>query len=152
MTHDCTEEIRVSLYHDGELDAEQSGRMKAHLDGCGACGGSLRDLRMISEGIGRLPLGEITSAEQARIHQAVRHAEMGLGERAVLQLGYALAALAASMLVVSSLWLADNISGRSRQREASVDGPDVQLVAPSLGADIRLSAYMVRGLGRDDHP
>jgi anti-sigma factor RsiW len=155
----CNEDVRISLYlslyHDGELDSEQARQLQAHLEVCGACAAKLRQLRTVTEGFARLPIGEITSLEQARIHRAVRNAALGVGERAILQLGYALAALAACMLVISSLCLADNTSLKARKPQAadwqmgvaSMKSSMESSMESSMGADMRLSAFMVRGLG-----
>ena len=145
---DCEFHLHLSAYHDRELDAETSRRIESHLAVCPACLAELAGMRDLSTRIsaavdgGRT--GEIAPRESARIHLAVDRA----GEDAplsmpLLRTAGLLTALAASILIISGVWLLET---RTAQGDMAVRvpvgqsvalAPDWERVATTLRADPR---------------
>jgi len=142
----CDHEILLSPYHDRELDAVRSKALEAHLTTCAECARQLHDLRRLSGRLSTIRLPEIVPVEQARIIQFVRGSIIQVFDRLVMKIGLRLAAVAAVVLVVTSVWLADTMKVDSSQAKAS---PDWEHAAVTLRADSRLPEWMVRGLGGD---
>jgi anti-sigma factor RsiW len=137
--------ILLSLYHDGELDAARSSALEKHLANCPPCVRQLQDLRRLSGRLSVIELPEIIPAEQARILRFVRGSVIQVFDRLVMRIGLRLAAVAAVVLVVTSIWLADTM--KMDRSEAKAVAPDWQQTAVTLRADSRLPEWMVRGLG-----
>lgn len=141
----CEREILLSLYHDGELDALRSSELEDHLATCSQCARQLHDLRRLSGRLSMIRLPQIIPIEQARIQRFVHGSIIQFFDRLVMKIGLQLAGVAALVLVVSSVWLADTMKvDRSQAKSAS---PDWERAAVTLQADSRLPEWMVRGLG-----
>src|SRR5438105_12117203 len=114
---DCQFQSRVEAYHDGELSAEGRRAVEEHLERCEECAGELAWLRSVSGAVGRREVAsglELTPAELGRVHAAVDDA-MDRADAAAPE-GYpislyrtagALMAIAASVLIVSCVWLSE---------------------------------------------
>jgi len=152
----CNYENLLSSYHDEELDFQSRVEFETHLAGCAICAAHLADLRHFSAVLCDISFADILPAEQNRIHAAVRRQEGRLGEIAVLRMAIPLAALAATVLIVTSTFLVGNIGNVSGAADsaamsaaASPHSSDWQQVAMQLPSDSRLPAWMVRSLGGD---
>jgi hypothetical protein len=104
---DCPFNLRLDAFHDGELDAKTAGELEAHLPGCEICRAELADLGAIAgmfapKQSGMLPL------ELARLHQQLDESTLNQpAESEFLRMAGMLSALAASILVISSVWLSE---------------------------------------------
>ena len=92
---------QLEAYHDGELDAGARAEVERHLESCEGCSSILMGIEATS----RL----FTEAEPIRLSQigmARLHANLELlTDRGLLRLARVMTGLAASVLVVGSLWL-----------------------------------------------
>jgi anti-sigma factor RsiW len=158
----CEFEKLVGLYHDDELDELRTAGMREHLLECPVCAGHLADLRRISGCLGTIPLDGISGIERARMFRVADSLPMSLAERAMIRMGAGLAAIAASLLIVTSLWLVG--AGGSAARGQVISTPPAEdkalAVADNLDlprmdaasqdqANSNLSHWMVRNLGGD---
>jgi anti-sigma factor RsiW len=151
----CNFDNLIGPYHDGELDSNRRAEVEGHLPGCPQCTAHLASLRRISTRLSAFPIGDISLTEQSRLHRLLNRATVELADRAILRMALPLAALAACVLVVTSVWLADTMKGPGA---GPVSGPtqgntlasdDWEQVAVTLHSDSRLPDWMVRGLGGD---
>lgn len=104
---DISPEI-LGAYHDGELSPTQRAEFEAHLAGCTVCMAELAQLREVSELFAKNGTEGISDTELHRLHEAVDDAM----DRPVLRMFGMISAIAASLLIVSSVWLME-ISRRS---------------------------------------
>jgi anti-sigma factor RsiW len=144
----CRENILIGRYHDGELDEPRRELIKIHLASCPACLADLVELRRVSNLLTNIPLDAMTPNEHMRVYRVVDGLGMRLAERSVLRMAWGLTALAATLLVVTSLWLA----GVQRDVDApQTNGPAVAILLPrqSDQSSANLSHWMVRNLGGD---
>jgi anti-sigma factor RsiW len=148
----CTFDNLVSRYHDDELDFKARVEFEQHLSGCAVCMAHLADLRQISSVLSGISFAEIQPAEQNRIHSAVAARRGEVSERAILRMAIPLAALAASVLVVTSTFLLANmghVRGATDLPAMSAAAPPHDLTLVAMQSDSRLPAWMVRSLGGD---
>jgi anti-sigma factor RsiW len=152
----CGQETIVGLYHDKELTGQQSRDLERHLETCIACTERLAQMRRMSRLFSSIVLEPISASEEFHIHRAVKLAEQSGMDRAVIRIAIPLAALAASVLMVTSIWLADIMrggvaAGATNQQLVSA-APQRQSTAElgSIGLDranANLPDWMVRSLG-----
>jgi len=138
----------LSRYHDGEIDSTERRQVEQHLSECADCRQQLNDLRALSGRLVELRLDPITSDEQDRLHQAISAATSGLTDHAIIRMAVSMAAIAASLLIVTSVWLVTSMPGRSGTSDAG-SPQDWQQVAMTLHSDSRLPDWMVHSLGGD---
>jgi anti-sigma factor RsiW len=142
----CSEDILIGPYHDDELDEQAALRIEKHLGSCGPCAAHLAELRRVSDRLSGVPLDAITPMEQMRIVRVVDGLQLRLAERAMMRMAIGLAALAATLLIVTSLWL----SGVRRGADATAQNyKQVAVLLPPQSDQARsnLSHWMVRNLG-----
>jgi anti-sigma factor RsiW len=124
---DCPFHSQIDAYHDGELDADVRARLEAHLAGCGECRGGLAKLSDMSALFAARAQATMLPLELARLH---RKLDGSVGNRAAesefLRTAGMLSALAASILVISGVWLAEFPS-----RPAAILSPGIAVVPAS---------------------
>ena len=138
---DCIFQKHVGPYHDHELDAETRRGIAQHLSTCPTCTAELAAIRELSARIASAELNTIDDAELARMHEAVNRAagEDTRGPQLLRTAGF-FGALAASVLVISGVWLREL---SSVPRNAAVSwgppalAPEWQRVAVNMRADPR---------------
>ncbi len=164
---DCQFQSRVEAYHDGELSAEGRRAVEEHLETCEDCAAEMAWLRSVSQSMGRGDSEgalELTTAELGRVHAAVDDAMDEV-------------AIAASVLIVSCVWLSELPTPAGPRQPIGVaanpvEGPAWERVAMTLRADplptgldsepyladARVADWVLRGLGaapggrRDPNP
>jgi anti-sigma factor RsiW len=142
---DCDFQPLLGPYHDGELDSPSVERVERHLPECPACAAELTLLRGMSTQIAAAPGTDIDPAESARLHSAIDRASNEADDiQPLFRTAGLLAALAASVLIVSGVWLLDtrgaDLGARSAgQAPASmvVSAPEWERVAVTLRAEPR---------------
>lgn len=115
---DISPEI-LGAYHDGELSPSQRAEFEAHLAGCTACMAELAQLREVSSLFTNMGSDPMHADELTRLHEAVDDAM----DRPVLRMFGMISAIAASLLIVSSVWLME-IS----RRQETVTSPTPTIV------------------------
>jgi anti-sigma factor RsiW len=144
---ECEQNHLADRYHDGQLTPQQRQQFEAHLAQCGDCGRRLAELLRLSQTLGRIALEPILPIEQARIHRAVDQARAGVAmtaERMVMRIAVPLAALAACVLIVTSICLTRPASGATAMASATTNW---QQTAVTLSAGAALPQWMVYNLG-----
>jgi anti-sigma factor RsiW len=184
---DCQFQSRVEAYHDGELSAEGRRAVEEHLETCEDCAAEMAWLRSVSQSMGRGDSEgalELTTAELGRVHAAVDDAmdEVAIAETdsypiSLYRAAGALMAIAASVLIVSCVWLSELPTPAGPRQPIGVaanpvEGPAWERVAMTLRADplptgldsepyladARVADWVLRGLGaapggrRDPNP
>jgi anti-sigma factor RsiW len=124
---DCPFHSQLSAFHDGEMDSDAAGRFAGHLAGCAQCMEELTSLQSISGLFASLPEGRMYPLELARLHQNLDNTVSSQTSTAdFLRTAGMLSALAASILVISSVWIAEIPS-----RPAATLSPGVAVVPAS---------------------
>ena len=147
---DCDLQPLLGAYHDRELDAMDVAKIEDHLRACSRCTAELAALREISRRIASASLSasldELDPAESTRLHQAVHAIEGESDNQPLYRIAGLFAALAASVLIVSGVWLleihpASQIAVQtpvvSELNGRAVTAPEWERVAMSLRADPR---------------
>ena len=109
---ECNFQLLIDAFHDRELDREATAQVERHLTECEACKAQLASLRDLSARIS-VAAGSrgINHAETARLHQAVSNAgDLKSDSLPLFRTMGLLGALAASVLIVSGVWLLDTKS------------------------------------------
>lgn len=143
MMGDCTFKFRLVAHYDRELDAGASRRVEAHVAHCPACRAELEAMRELSVRVAAASTGAAdVDAIVARMHRAVdRAADQDHASLPLLRTAGLLAALAASVLIVSGIWMLDtrrdprraDASARPAHEPAAIS-PDWERVAMTLHA------------------
>ncbi|HEY7089766.1 MAG TPA: zf-HC2 domain-containing protein [Tepidisphaeraceae bacterium] len=94
----------LSAYLDGELSPMLRERVEAHVRGCPTCAAELAKLRETIVALKEYPFPTLSTRALANIHDAVDDAS---AEQPVWRLGLTVGALAASILIICSVWLWD---------------------------------------------
>ena len=102
---ECPFQSRLSAFHDGELDADTSWRLKAHLSTCLSCRDGLVGINAVSRLLGTVKVRPMSQIGQARLHAAADNAASAIGRKDRLPLAKTLMAIAASILIISGAWL-----------------------------------------------
>ena len=127
---ECHFQILIGAYYDRELDREAAAKVEAHLAGCAICTGELAGMGDLSARISTAASWSgMDRAESARLHRAVRDAGEEVSDSLSLPLFRTmglLGALAASVLIVSGVWLLDMKS----ELNSSVTGGHPVALAP----------------------
>ena len=119
---ECQYNAMLSAYHDGELDADSTRLVSEHLTNCPACANELREIEEISRLFADEAVPRLSMIELARLHQNLDRGE----ESDLLRTAGLLTALAASVLIVSAVWLAEFPT-----RHAAAVSPAVAVVPAS---------------------
>ena len=139
---DCRFQLQLDAYHDRELDADARREFEEHLKECPSCPGELAAMRALSSRIEAAIPHDITSAESMRVHEAVNHAADPQPESyPLLRTAGLLSALAASVLIISGVWLLDIRSSRTTtfvKTGPSTLAPEWERVATTLRANPRI--------------
>ncbi len=140
---DCDFHPYLSPYHDDELEPALRGKVEQHLASCDACTMELAAIHDLSLRVSQLNSSAMQAVELERIHAAVeraaweKRASLSLARTATL-----FGALAASILLISGVWLLDVIPP-SGPGSAAIGGlartpaPEWEVVAMTLHADPR---------------
>jgi anti-sigma factor RsiW len=124
---DCPLQFQVNAYHDGELDGDAARRFAEHLAGCQGCQEQLASLEAVSALFAALPQRQMYPIELGRLHQRLEsNTARKTADSEFLRAAGFLSALAASILVISSVWLAEIPS-----RPAAALSPGVAVVPAS---------------------
>lgn len=100
---DCSYISKIEAYHDGELSAGESAAFERHLSTCPVCATELAQLRDMSGLLAAERPHDILPIELARIHRRLDQ----LRDRSFLRFCGAMSAVAASILIICSVWLLD---------------------------------------------
>jgi hypothetical protein len=176
--NECPFQVRIEAYHDGELDAAERAAVERHVAQCPACAADLAWLAGVSRSLESVPPG-MTPAERGRLDAALEGVlvagpdagfdsdEGGEPESYPISLyrtAGVLSAIAASILLLSVVWLNELPSGTRTpvggRQVALVEVPAWERVAMNLRvdpmpnspggevylADARLADWMLQGL------
>lgn len=91
----------LNAYVDDELDASSRQRVETHVRGCALCARELHALQELSRSMAEYPFADLDPHELARVHKAIKSDDVD----PVWRLGGVLSAMAASVLIVSGVWL-----------------------------------------------
>lgn len=147
---DCDFQPLLAAYRDGELDGASRRRIEGHLTECPACAAELARLRALSAQIEAAAVTADLDAgpdAMARMHRAVDRAAAAddLDTLPLLRTAGLLAALAASVLIISGVWLLDlrhaagtaAATGGGGSGEVAAIPPDWERIATTLRAQPR---------------
>ena len=98
---ECEHAPRISAYHDGELPESSRLDLEAHIRQCPVCAAELARLQGLSRLLAGLGRSEMPREALERVHQAVDRQP----NVALVRMAEVFTAVAASILVVSSVWL-----------------------------------------------
>jgi anti-sigma factor RsiW len=133
---ECPFNSQLGAFYDRELDAQAAHQVSEHLAGCGACQEELAELRRVSGLFVAKSQAPMLPLELARLHQSLRQSD-AVGAKArpeetdFLRTAGMLSALAASVLIISSVWLAEIPS-----RHAAILSPGIAVVPASDLSDL----------------
>jgi len=147
---ECQQAQRLSAYYDGEIPAPARAAFEEHLKGCPACAAELARLRRLSQWIRGAGRPEMSSRALERWHRSVDLQP----KITVLHMAEVFAAVAASILLLSSVWLW-RISG-ARDAPGPIPVWETVAVAPQdpsgIAAQDQLAEWIVQDLsGKDGH-
>jgi anti-sigma factor RsiW len=157
----CQFQSRVEAYHDGKLPAEGRRAVEQHLARCAVCAAELAWLRSVSASVRRQRGDDLTALELERVHAAVDAAADESYPVLLYRTAGTLMALAASVLIVSSVWLHELPPPTATAQPLAVaEAPAWERVALTLRvdplpsgldgeaylADARLADWVLRGL------
>lgn len=139
---ECEFQLLIGAYHDGELDAAMMRQVERHVEECAACRGELAAMRDLSARIAAVRLDEIDRVESLRLHKAIDEAvDAGQESLPLFRTAGLFAAMAASVLIISGVWLLDlKPAGRPPGMSGGTSvvlAPEWEQVAMTLHADPR---------------
>jgi anti-sigma factor RsiW len=114
--NDCPESVRLGAYRDGELPPADCRRLEEHLLDCPACAAEMSRLSRCLSLIAAARPAEAPAALLARLHRAADQQPRLTG---VLHLAEAFAAIAATILLASVIWLIQMPAGRESSAQAA---------------------------------
>ncbi len=100
---DCALASRLGAFYDGELDAPAAARVQDHLRDCPACRAEVDGIRELSQLAGMIGNEGMSVAALRRVHHSIEREQ----PYSILRIASILSGLAASVLVVGTVWLAD---------------------------------------------
>jgi anti-sigma factor RsiW len=106
----CDFQHLLNAYHDGELDERARREVEAHARTCEGCAAQLAAMRDLSGliRVGARARGAVDAPrpeELARMHAAISRAAREARDRPLLRIAGGLSAVAASVLIISGVWL-----------------------------------------------
>jgi anti-sigma factor RsiW len=144
--NECPESGRLSAYHDGELSAAERAAVEAHLAGCRACAAERARLDRLSRRVREAGPAEMPAEVLDRLHRSIDQQPRIV----VLHMAEALAAVAASILILAGVWLW-RVAGTSEQA-ASIPVWETVAVAPqdavAAQSQEQLALWMAHDLSR----
>jgi anti-sigma factor RsiW len=157
----CDYSGRLSALHDGELDPASAAEVEKHLASCAKCREELEDLRELSAHAALIGAEGIPASRLRSIHRAIDADD----RYSILRIAGVLTGLAASAMVIGSVWLSEIPASRPAAPVVVLTdtGPDWSRVAVDLHvdplpraewevndrqmfADARLAEWMMDGL------
>lgn len=117
----------LSAYLDDELDAANRARVEEHVVSCPTCAAELKSLRDASQLMSQVTVQPLSRQELDRLHDAIDAS----ADQSILRLGLTIGALAASVLVISCVWLAQ-LTAPAQIRVASTPAPAWERMAMTL--------------------
>jgi anti-sigma factor RsiW len=99
--NDCPSEQELSAFHDGEMPELRRAGIAEHLSDCVACGEVLARWSAISRLFNEAPHQRLSGIAAERIRRRIAQTADG----GVMRLAWTMSGLAASILVIGSLWL-----------------------------------------------
>src|SRR5438552_5181049 len=98
----CDYSDQIEAYHDGAIAGDARAALESHLAICGACARQLRQLQAMSTLLAAAPQPRLSQIALHRLHRRVDTAMDG----GLLRLGWTMSGIAASLLLVTSVWMA----------------------------------------------
>jgi anti-sigma factor RsiW len=98
----CPTQQDLSAYHDGELTVEQHDVVARHLAWCQACARQLAQLRQMSAFIASRSPDGLSQIAMKRLHSKLDE----VIERGLVRWAWEVSGIAAAILLVGSIWLA----------------------------------------------
>lgn len=132
----CDFRSRLNAYHDGELTAEEMELFERHVQSCGDCAAELAEIRRLSSLFDDFASRPVEEPAVSRIHEAVDALDQT--ESGTLRIAGVLTALAASVLVVASVWLMEAPAAENERKQVvriEAPAPEWERVASTLRAD-----------------
>jgi len=167
---DCEYRSRLDAFFDGELDPPDTERIERHVESCADCAAELREMRQVGRMFDALADEPMSDAALSRVHQAVDRTELDSdGPLSIWRVALVLTALAASVVVIGSVWMREVPGSGTRPPAVYVRGSSPaaawEQIATSLDptplpqtqwdsgdrtrlADTRLTQFMVENLKR----
>ncbi|HSV15479.1 MAG TPA: zf-HC2 domain-containing protein [Tepidisphaeraceae bacterium] len=121
----CALNTKLDAYHDGELAGAELASFERHLAECGECSRQLAQLRAMSDLFAAAPQVKLSQIAMHRLHQRI---DVGGADQGLLRLGWTMSAIAASLLLVGSVWLT-RMSNPTTTPEAAPPWVGVPVVA-----------------------
>lgn len=98
---ECPNNLRLSAYHDGELDESSRAEVERHVRDCPACAAELAQVREITRLFASQPAPGLLPIAVHRLHKKVDDAM----EEGALRIMRVFNAIAACVLIAGSAWL-----------------------------------------------
>jgi anti-sigma factor RsiW len=141
----CPYSNEIESLHDGELADPRRAEVEKHLVTCAACREQLADLQNLRKALTSMPMGRLSQIGRHRIHARIDQAM----ESGVIRTAWMLSGLAASILVVGSLWL-------TQTQDVTQTAPpwvEVSMVTTGLNREVATPAaewYLAGAFNRAD--
>lgn len=142
--NECAQAERLGAYHDGELSGAAQAEVEQHLGRCPACAAELNRLRRLSQLFSAAAEPRVPPEVLERLHAAVDvlpMAEIGRLARIV-------AAIAAAILLVSSVWLLRGAGEPKDQIPVWETVAVVRQEVPVSAPEEQLAQWIVQDLSR----
>jgi anti-sigma factor RsiW len=144
---ECEFQRVLDACHDGELDAPARRKVEAHAQTCTVCAAQLDAMRRLSGVIrsgaeARAAVDGPRADELARMHRAVSRAAREVNDRPLLRIAGAFSAVAASVLVISAVWLAALRGQGPINRPQRTAGPVAATEFPKTWEQVATGRYV----------
>jgi anti-sigma factor RsiW len=97
----CEFNSQLDAYHDGELSTDARAVIESHVSGCSECSAQLAQLRTMS---GLFSSSARPGLSQIAMHRLHHRLDLAM-DRGLIRFGWTLSGIAASLLLVGSVWL-----------------------------------------------
>lgn len=146
----CEFQQRLNAYHDGELDERARREVEAHAHACEGCAAQLAAMRQLSGLIrsgarARAAADAPRPEELARMHGAVSRVAREARDRPLLRIAGGLSAVAASVLIISGVWLAELRGGapvRNINRPQAAGTSQIATEFPKVWEQVATGRYV----------
>jgi Putative zinc-finger len=118
---ECPNNLRLSAYHDGELDESGRAEVERHLRDCPSCAAELAQLREMSRLFASQESPRLLPIAVHRLHKKVDDAM----EEGLLRFMRVFNAIAACVLIAGSAWLMMKPRGQNPTVEPAIATPAV---------------------------